>query len=58
MASPWVNPSAFDTVELVLTSVRPEMVNLARVRGGQRIQTGGILLYFEDLNLLPNEEIG
>jgi len=34
------------------------MLNLARVQGGQQIQTGKILVYFEDSNLLPNAETG
>jgi hypothetical protein len=42
----------------VFISAHPEMANLARVQGGQQIQTGRILVYFEDLNLLPNAEIG
>ena len=31
---------------------------LVQVRGGREVQTGGILLYFEDLNRVPNKEIG
>jgi hypothetical protein len=29
-----------------VVSARPEMVHLARVQGGQQIQTGGILVIF------------
>jgi hypothetical protein len=31
---------------------------LVQGRGGREVQTGGILLYFEDLNRAPNKEIG
>ena len=31
---------------------------LVQDQGGRDIQTGGILQYFEDLNLAPNAEIG
>jgi hypothetical protein len=31
---------------------------LVQIRGGREVQTGGILLYFEDLNRAPDKEIG